>query len=540
MTTTQEHPTASESYDAVVVGAGFAGLYQLYCLHKLGLRSKVYEAAADVGGTWYWNRYPGARSDSFSAQYSYSFSPELEQEWEWNELYPTQPEILRYLNHVADRFDLRRDIAFNTRVVAAHYDEVANRWTISTDTGETVSAQYLITAVGGLSTPNIPDFPGLTDFQGQVYHTAHWPHKAVDFSGKRVGVIGTGSTGIQIIPVLAEQAGHLYVFQRTANFSFPARNRPLKAEEVAEIKARYPALRTEMRESLGGLSLGFDPLGPSREVSPEERERVFEEMWSRGGWAPLFIYTDLQIDAEANDVLADFMRRKIASIVNDPATAQLLMPTDHPVGTKRPPMDSNYYETFNRPNVTLVDVRSQPIERISERSLFVGSTAYDLDILVFATGFDAITGSLLRMDIRGKGGRMLAEKWAAGPTTYLGIQSQDFPNLFMITGPGSPSVLSNVPVSIEQHVDWISDCLHYMRERNLTRIEPAGEAEQGWVEHVNAVANFTLYTRANSWYMGANIPGKPRMFMPYAGGVGPYRKKCNEVAAKGYEGFVLT
>ncbi|NJN19171.1 MAG: NAD(P)/FAD-dependent oxidoreductase [Oscillochloris sp.] len=530
----------SHAVDAVVIGAGFSGLYQLYRLRELGMTTRVFEAGGDVGGTWYWNRYPGARCDSFSAQYSYSFSPELEQEWEWSETYPAQPEILRYLNHVADRFDLRREITFNTRVSSAHYDPAANRWTVTTDSGATVAATYLITAVGCLSTPNKPSFPGIDDFKGAVYHTGLWPHAGVDFSGRRVGVIGTGSTGIQAIPVIAEQAGQLYVFQRTPNFSFPARNRAVTPEEIAETKANYHELRAILRASPGGLTYGIDPQGSALEVSAEERERTFEGLWNRGGWAPLLAYTDLQINLAANNHLADFVRRKIASIVKDPATARVLTPTDHPIGTKRPPMDTNYFETYNRPNVTLVDVRNAPIEAITEKGLRTGGKEYELDAIVFATGFDAMTGPLFRIDIRGKDGMALKEKWAGGPKTYLGIQSEGFPNLFMITGPGSPSVLSNMPVSIEQHVEWISDCLKYMREHDLARIEPLHEAEEAWVAHVNEVANYTLYPLANSWYIGANIPGKPRIFMPYVGGVGNYRQKCAEVAARGYEGFALT
>lgn len=527
-------------FDAVVIGAGFSGMYMLYRLRELGLSARVYEAADSVGGTWYWNRYPGARCDSPSVHYSYSFSPELEQEWQWTETYPAQPEILRYLNHVADRFDLRRDIQFNTRVTTAHYDAASNRWLVTTDQGDRVSAKYCITAVGCLSAPNKPAFPGLDSFEGEVYHTGLWPHEGVDFTGKRVGIIGTGSTGIQAIPEIAKQATHLYVFQRTPNYSLPARNRPLTAEEIADIKARYPDIRQSNRESPVGLTFDFPaPFGSALDVSPEERERTFEELWEKGGVALLLSYTDLQTNMEANTYLADFVRRKIGEIVKDPETANLLQPSDHPIGSKRIPIDTTYFETYNRDNVTLVDVRSTPIEAITAKGLLTGGTAYELDTIVFATGFDAMTGTLFKIDIRGCDGLALKEKWAAGPRTYLGIQSVGFPNLFMITGPGSPSVLSNMPISIEQHVEWITDCLRYMQENDIARIEPLEEAEDTWVEHVNEVAHQTLYPHANSWYLGANIPGKPRIFMPYVGGVGAYREKCAEVAANNYEGFVL-
>jgi cyclohexanone monooxygenase len=529
-----------KAFDAVVIGAGFSGMYMLYRLRELGLSTQVYEAGDSVGGTWYWNRYPGARCDSPSVHYSYSFSPELEQEWQWTEAYPAQPEILRYLNHVADRFDLRRDIQFNTRVTAAHYDEATSRWTITTDQGDTVTAAYCITAVGCLSAPNKPQFPGLENFKGEVYHTGLWPHEGVDFTGKRVGMIGTGSTGIQATPVIAEQAAHLTIFQRTPNYTLPARNRPLTEQEIADVKARYRELRQSNRESAAGLTFDMDKAPVSiLELSDEERERMFQEGWERGGFAMIGAFTDVYTSLEANNYIADFVRRKIAEIVNDQETAKKLMPHDHPLGSKRLPIDTNYYETFNRANVTLVDVRNAPIETITEKGVLTGGKEYEVDCLVLATGFDAMTGTLFKIDIEGKGGLKLKEKWADGPKAYLGIQSEGFPNLFMITGPGSPSVLSNMPVSIEQHVEWITDCIKYMRDHDLHRIEPVHEAEEAWIAHVNEVANYTLYPLANSWYLGANIPGKPRIFMPYVGGVGNYRQKCAEVAEKGYEGFVL-
>lgn len=530
-------PHLSE-FDAVVIGAGFSGLYMLYRLRELGLATRVYEAGEGVGGTWYCNRYPGARCDSPSVHYSYSFSPELEQEWEWTEKYPRQPEILRYLNHVADRFDLRRDIQCNTRVTSAVYDDVANRWTIQTDQGDQVSTRYCITAVGCLSMPNTPKFKGLDSFSGQVYHTGQWPHEGVDFSGKRVGVIGTGSTGIQAIPQIARQADHVTVFQRTPNYSIPARNRPLTSEEKASVKANYRKLRQTDRESRAGLTINVTG-GSALEPTSEERQKKFEEAWAIGGTQMLATFSDIATNLQANTYMADFVRTKIAEMVHDPATARLLMPHDHPIGSKRICVDTEYYETYNRHNVSLVDVRTHPIEEITPTGLRTRNADYKLDVIVFATGFDAMTGSLFKMDIRGKNGQALKEKWAAGPRTYLGLMTAGFPNLFIITGPGSPSVLSNMTVSIEQHVEWITDCLQYMVQHDFTRLEPQVEAEDAWVAHVNEVAQLTLFPLANSWYLGANIPGKPRIFMPYVGGVGNYRIKCQEIAEKGYEGFVL-
>lgn len=537
MSNGQRHANA---FDAVVIGAGFSGLCMLYRLRELGLSARVYETGGGVGGTWYWNRYPGARCDSPSVHYSYSFSPELEQEWEWTESYPRQPEILRYLNHVADRFDLRRDIQFNTRVISAVYDGATDHWLLKTDQGDEVSAHYCIAAMGCLSTPNTPAFPGLASFTGETYHTGRWPHAGVDFSGKRVGVIGTGSTGIQAIPQIAKQAEHVTVFQRTANYSLPARNRPLTAEEKASVKANYRALRQTDRESAAGLTPRYTNVQSARAVTPEERQRKFEEAWASGGPQVLGAFSDIAINLEANTYLADFVRSQIAATVHNPATARMLMPHDHPIGTKRICVDTEYYETYNRENVTLVNVRTFPIEEITPTGLRTRNADYSLDAIVFATGFDAMTGSLFKIDIRGASGLALKEKWAAGPRTYLGLMTADFPNLFIITGPGSPSVLSNMTVSIEQHVEWITDCLQYLQDHQISRLEPQKEAEDAWVAHVNEVANHTLFPLANSWYLGANIPGKPRIFMPYVGGVGKYRIKCQEIAEKGYEGFVLT
>jgi cyclohexanone monooxygenase len=530
-------------YDVIVVGAGMGGMYALYKLREeLGMSVRVFEAGSGVGGTWYWNRYPGARCDSESMDYSFSFSPELEQEWEWTERYPTQPEILRYLEHVADRFELRRDIQFDTRVVEARY--VENRWAVRTDRGDAVRARYLVTAVGCISAVNLPDIPGVERFTGNAYHTARWPREGVDFSGQRVGVIGTGSTGIQLIPRVAAQASELFVFQRTANFSLPARNRPLDAMEQRSIKATVRERRRLSRESGGGVPLTNPEITPPRsalELSPEQRREVYERGWAIGGGPPfLFAFDDLLKSAEANETAASFVREKIRAIVKDPSVAEALTPTDHPIGTKRICLDSEYYETFNRDNVTLVDVRRTPIEEILPHGLRTSAKVYELDSLAFATGFDAMTGALFAMDIRGRDGQALRAKWADGPRAYLGLATAGFPNLFIITGPGSPSVLSNMPVSIEQHVDWIADCITYAHERGSDVIEAAADAEDRWVEHVNEIANDTLMPLANSWYVGANVPGKPRVFTPYIGGVGEYRKICDEKAARGYEGFAFS
>jgi cyclohexanone monooxygenase len=526
------------SPDAVVVGAGFAGLYMLHRLRGLGLSARVYEAGKGVGGTWYWNRYPGARCDVESMDYSYSFSDELQQEWHWTERYAAQPEILEYANHVADRFDLRRDIQFETRVTSAVFDEGESCWQIETDRGDRVSARFCIMATGCLSDAQIPDFEGLETFEGQWYHTGRWPHEGVDFTRRRVGVIGTGSSAIQSIPIIAQQAAHLFVFQRTPNFSMPAQNAPLDPEYERWVKAHYAEFRRQARESRVGFVVersGDCALA----VPPEERAREYEKRWQRGGLGFSAAYTDLLTSQEANDTAAEFFRDKIRAIVRDPAVAELLCPRTYPLGTKRLCVDTGYYATFNRDNVTLVDVSRSPIEVITPKGVSTGGVEYAVDDLVFATGFDAMTGALLGIDIRGRGGRRLPEAWADGPRTYLGIAVAGFPNLFTITGPGSPSVLSNMIVSIEQHVDWITDCLAHLREHGHATIEPTAEAQEAWVQHVSDVGHMTLYPRAPSWYMGANIPGKPRIFMPYIGGVGVYRQKCDEVAARGYEGFAL-
>jgi cyclohexanone monooxygenase len=533
------HSTHAETYDVVVVGAGFAGMYMLHRLRGLGLSVRVYEQGGDVGGTWYWNRYPGARCDVESMQYSYSFSDELQQEWNWSERYAPQPEILKYANYVADRFKLRSDIALNTRVDRAIFDESVNSWSVTTSDGKTVTAKYVVLATGCLSNARMPDIKGLADFKGKVYHTGHWPHEPVDFTGQRVGVIGTGSSGIQSVPVIAEQASHLTVFQRTANFSIPARNAALTPEERDSFRSNYPEIRRFAREEArNGIYTDMPDRG-ALDDGDNERRAKYEARWTRGGLTFMSVYNNLALDKAANDTAANFVREKIADIVRDPQTAKLLQPNNHPIGSKRICVDSDYFATFNRPNVTLVDIKSNPIEEILPNAVRTGGKDHEVDALVLATGFDAMTGSVAKIEIRGRDGQTLNQKWAEGPKTYLGLMSAGFPNLFIITGPGSPSVLSNMIVSIEQHVDWIADCLAYMRGRGLDTIEARKDAEDNWVDHVNEVAHGTLYPQANSWYMGANIPGKPQIFMPYIGGVGVYRQICNDVAAKGYEGFAM-
>jgi len=538
----QSRPAAPEpasDLDAVIVGAGFAGLYMLHRLRGLGISARVYEAGDGIGGTWYWNRYPGARCDVESMDYSYSFSDELQQEWQWTERYASQPEILRYINHVADRFDLRRDVRLSTRVTAAVFDEATHRWAVSTNRGERVSAQFCIMATGCLSAAQVPDFKGLETFEGPWYHTGNWPHEGVDFTGQRVGVIGTGSSAIQSIPLIARQAAHLFVFQRTPNFSIPARNAPLDPEYERRWKANYAEHRRQARESRVGFVVERNDLS-ALEVSAAERLREYESRWSRGGLGFNATFADLLTSKAANDTAAEFFRAKIRAAIRDPAVAETLSPRHYPVGTKRLCVDTDYYDTFNRDNVTLIDLRTAPIEAITPTGLRTREEVYALDSLVFATGFDAMTGALLSIDIRGRADEPLRKKWAEGPRTYLGLAVAGFPNLFAITGPGSPSVLSNMIVSIEQHVDWIADCLVYLREHDRTAIEATVAAEDTWVAHVNEVGHATLYPLANSWYMGANIPGKPRIFMPYIGGVGTYRHICDDVAARGYEGFALT
>ena len=528
----------TQRFDVVVVGAGFAGLYMLQRLRDAGFQVRVFEAGSGVGGTWYWNRYPGARCDVESMEYSYSFCDELQQQWEWTERYAGQPEILRYANHVADRFDLRRDIVFKTRVTEAIFDEAANVWRIATDTGERVTAAFCIMATGCLSSANVPDFEGRESFRGETYHTGRWPHADVDFAGKRVGIIGTGSSAIQAIPIIARQAAQLTVFQRTPNYSIPARNTSIDTELVRDIKAEYPAFRARNAKMPAGFGSKIPQNdAPALADDPSSRDANYSERWQRGGFGFLSAYNDLLADRNANETAAEFVRERIRETVQDPAVAELLCP-DNVIGCKRPCLDTGYFETYNQPNVRLVDVRSQPIERITTAGIVVGDEEHALDCIVFATGFDAMTGAVLNIDVRGRNALTLEEKWSAGPRTYLGLGTAGFPNLFLISGPGSPSVLTNMLCSIEQHVDWIADCLTNLRRDGVAAIEATAAAEDAWVAHVNAVADTTLYPTCNSWYLGKNIPGKPQVFMPLVG-FPPYVEKCDEVTANGYEGFAL-
>ncbi|MGE3960766.1 MAG: flavin-containing monooxygenase [Dehalococcoidia bacterium] len=526
--------------DALIVGAGFAGMYMLYRMRELGFTSRVVEAGSDVGGTWYWNRYPGARCDIESLAYQYSFADEIQREWNWSERYAAQPELLSYAQFVADRFDLRRDMQFNTRVTTAHYHDATGRWDAETDQGDRFSARYLIMATGCLSVPRLPDYPGLEDFAGDWYHTGEWPHEGVDFTGKRVAVVGTGSSGIQSIPLIAEQAASLTVFQRTPNFAIPAHNRPLTQEQRDRNKEKFQELRREAEYFVPARAGGQSAIPRAFEVDAAGRDARYEDHWSMGGLMFMSAFADLLVDQGANDTASDFVRRKIHEIVKDPETAALLAAQDFPLGTKRLCVDTGYYDTFNRPNVQLVNLRPAPIERITPNGLKTTAGEYDFDAIVFATGFDAMTGALLAVDIRGRDGVSLRDEWKDGPRSYLGLQVAGFPNLFTITGPGSPSVLSNMLISIEQHVDFISDCLEFLRERGLGTIEATAEAQERWVDHVRDTGERTLYPLAASWYMGANIEGKPRVFMPYVAGVGIYRKKCDAIAAAGYEGFALS
>jgi cation diffusion facilitator CzcD-associated flavoprotein CzcO/acetyl esterase/lipase len=529
----------SAALDVVVVGAGFAGLYLLHELRRCGFSSVVIEAADDVGGTWYWNRYPGARCDIESIDYSYSWDPDLEREWQWSERYATQPEILRYLGHVADKHDLRRDIRFCTRVTSATWDEAAARWTVRTDKGDEIRCRHYVMATGCLSVPKTPDVPGYDRFRGPSYYTGRWPKDGVDFTGLRVGVIGTGSSGIQSIPIIARQAKELTVFQRTPNYSRPAKNGPVDRAKKARFDADPRAYRAEAKLSGSGVPV-VKPELRAFQVSDAERLAKYEAAYQSGD---LLIfgnaYADILLDEKANASVCEFLRGKIRSLVKDPEVADVLTPKDHFYGTKRPCIDTDYFETFNLPHVRLVDLRREPIKSVTEKGIDTVSRSFEFDVIVYATGFDAMTGAIVAVDVTGRDGLSLKQKWDHGPRTYLGLMTTGFPNFFTVTGPGSPSVLSNMVVSIEQHVDWIRDCLVKMRAEHLDTIEPTQTAEDAWVQHVNDCADITLLPRADSWYMGANVPGKPRVFLPYIGGVDRYRKVCEDVVARGYLGFAF-
>jgi cation diffusion facilitator CzcD-associated flavoprotein CzcO len=535
------HGAYTTDFDAIVVGAGFGGLHALHLLRQQGLSVKVFEQGGGVGGTWYWNRYPGARCDSESVYYMFSdhFSQQVLQEWTWSERFAGHAEIRDYLDFVADKLDLRGNIQFNTKVTGALYNEETNRWEITTDDGTRVTARYLITAVGCISATNLPPWPGLDEFSGDWYHTGAWPHEPVDLAGKRVAVIGTGATGVQAIPEIAKQAEHLYVFQRTPNYNIPARNKPIDSDYVGTVKNEYGELWQRARESGFGLPYQVRE-GSALDDSPEKRETVYESAWAKGGfYIGLETYSDFLVNRPSNDTIAEFVRKKIREIVRDPATAALLSPTDHPFFTKRPPLETDYYNTFNRNNVTLLDVRTHPIESITKNGVRTSEGEFDVDVIVFATGFDTMTGTLFKMGIKGRSGEALETKWVDGPRTYLGLTTHGFPNLFMITGPQSPSVLSNMPVAIEQNAEFIAGLIAYMREHDVDCVEPTEEAERKWVSHHSELADATLLLGTNSWWVGANIPGKPRTLYPYVGGVGGHAQICQEVREKGYEGFTL-
>ncbi len=526
-----------KNFDVIVVGAGFAGMYLLHRLRGMGLTARVLEAGDGVGGTWYWNRYPGARCDIESVQYSYQFDDALQQDWIWSEKYATQPEILRYAEHVAERYDLKRDISFNSRVARAVWDDGEAQWTVTTEEGGDYAGRIFVMATGCLSVPNWPQVEGLHDFAGPIYHTGQWPHEEVDFTGLRVAVIGTGSSGIQSIPLIAAQAAELTVFQRTPNYTIPAHNAPLDPDYVAKVKANYPEIRAKAKQTPPGIYGEFNA-GASLDVSDDERRAEFERRWQKGGLTFMGSFGDLMLSQEANDNLAEFVRNKIREIVDDPAVAELLCPKNI-IGGKRLCVDTNYYATYNRDNVTLIDVKERPIDRITADAVHAHGRRFEVDALVIATGFDAMTGALTNVDIRGRDGANLRQRWAEGPSSYLGLAMADFPNLFTVTGPGSPSVFTNMLPTIEQHVDWIVDCIAYMRGGNYTSIEAEPAAEAEWWEHVQEAGRVGLKTSTDSWYLGANVEGKARVFMPYIGGFPEYCRKCEQVAAEGYTGFAF-
>lgn len=534
MSTEDQQQSPLLNIDVAIVGAGFGGMYLIHRLRNQGFTVRAYESGSNVGGTWYWNRYPGCRVDITSPEYSYEFSEELQQEWEWSERYATQPELLQYANHVADRFELRRDIQFDTRVTGADFAEDSGRWSVTTDRGDRISAQYLILATGLLSAANLPPIPGIESFSGDIHHTGRWPHEPVDFAGKRVAVIGTGSSACQAIPLIAEQADHLTVFQRTANYVIPAHNQALDAAVVKDIKQNYPEFRT--RNKTFPFAFHFEALDKSAlEVTPQEREQAYEAAWERGGLMFLGTFNDLVTNEEANATAQEFFRRKLRQVVADPATAEQLMP-DFNLGCKRLIVGTDYYETYNRDNVSLVSVKDSPIERIDPDALVVNGVRHEVDMIVLATGFDAISGPIMAIDIKGKHAVSIREKWRDGPRCYLGLMPEGFPNMFTITGPGSPSILSNVIKSIEQHVDFIADCITHVRENGKSFIEATAEAEADWIAHVDEIASQTVFKSCDSWYLGSNIPGKPRVFTGYVGWP-EYAAELDQVVENNYRGF---
>ena len=523
--------------DVVIVGAGFAGLYAQYKIRELGLSAFGFETASEIGGTWYWNRYPGARCDVESLDYSYSFSPDVLHEWKWRERFATQPEILQYANFVADKYDLRRDYAFETKVIAADFDKAANQWVVKSDRGDEVRCRFLLLAVGGLSLPKAPEIDGLKDFQGRWVQTGCWPHEPINVTGQRVAVIGTGSSGIQCIPLLAEQAALLTVFQRTPNFSVPAHNGPLDAEYEAEVRADYVEHHKRNRMTKGGVPPRINTGVSAMSVSEGERQAKFEQAWGFGTFALQSVFNDISSNPDSNAKAAAFVHEKIKGIVNDPEVAEKLLPKTFPFGTKRLCLDTGYYATFNRDNVSLVDIRETPIERITKAGIMTTDAEYPFDLIVFATGFDAVTGPLFALSLTGVGGVTLKEAWKDGPQSYLGLMVSGFPNLFTVNGPSSPSALTNMLQAIEHHVDWIVDCIAFAETNGFAGVDADEEAQIAWAHEVANMADKTLYTKANSWYMGANVPGKPRVFLMYIGGLDNYVNRCDHIVQGGYIGF---
>jgi acetone monooxygenase len=534
------HTSSTPDFDAIVIGAGVSGLYQLYKLRQLGLKVRVYEAGSAVGGVWYWNRYPGARCDSPGHVYQYWFSDELLGEWKWSERFPAQPETERYLNYVADKFDLRKDIQFNTRVTSAHFDEASELWTVTAADGVAASAQFLVMATGGLSVPTFPTFPGQESFKGITYHTANWPDQAIDFKGKRVGVIGTGATGIQVIQTIGRDVGHLTVFQRTPSYTIPIRNPKYAAQDWAELNARYPELKHLVHETFSGFDFNPDPRS-YYDVTPEDRQRLFQSLWDDGSlklWVGGF--REVFTDQAANDELSEFVRARIRSRLKDPKVAAKLIPSDYGFGTRRVPLENGYYEIYNQDNVDLVDLFETPITRFTPEGVETTGGEHKLDVMIYATGFDAATGALTRLDLRGRGGLLLKDAWAKGVHTWLGMTVHGFPNMFMMMAPMSPAAaFCNVPTCSQQQVDWITDCIAYVRDSGKRTIEPSAGADQKWVDHHNEVANATLVPKTKSWYMGSNIEGKQQSLVAYIGGVGTYRHLCNEAKAENYKDCVL-